>query len=235
VLGAILFATRYFPVLDWVSAMQKDIGQMGWRGAVLYPFFLAACNLLLLPAGILSVGSGLFFGLWWGFSLVWFGTVLGAAIAFGISRALGRQWVEKHLFRNRKLAALDQAISREGWKIILLSQLHPLFPTSLIFYLYGVTRMRFGQCMLWIALGQMPGRFLYCYLGTLAQYGVRLMQHKAHPRPLEYVVWIGGLLLTLTVTFALGRIALRLLRETEPETANLPPHETEVAPLHSKF
>lgn len=219
VIGGLAFLLHHFPVLKWVLGVQKRIGEMEWYGALLYPLFLAVCNLLLLPAGVLSVGSGLFFGLWWGFFLVWFGTVLGAAAAFGISRALGRQWVEKHLFKHRKLAALDEAISREGWKIIVLSQLHPLFPTSLIFYLYGVTRMRFWNCMLWIAVGQAPGRFLYSYFGTLAQYGIRLLQHKSHPRPVEYIVWGGGLLLTFGITFALGRIALRLLREVSDKDA----------------
>ncbi len=245
-IAALAGAVHYFPVVKWIVDMQKRIGQMEWYGALLYPLFLAACNLLLLPAGVLSIGSGLFFGLWWGFFLVWSGTVLGAAVAFGISRALGRQWVEKRLFKNRKLAALDEAISREGWKIILLSQLHPLFPTSLINYLYGVTRMKFWDCMLWVAIGQAPGLFLYSYFGTLAQYGIRLMQHKTHPRPIEYVVWIGGLLLTFGVTFALGRIALRLLREVEAKARAANPlqmakpegqatAEADSAAMHAKF
>jgi len=217
--GAIFLLSRIVPVIDTLAEVQQHVMRWGAWSAIWYPLLYACCNVLLLPGGVLSVGAGFFFGLWWGFFLVWFGTVLGAAAAFGISRALGRQWVEKHLFKHRKLAALDEAISREGWKIIVLSQLHPLFPTSLIFYLYGVTRMRFWNCMLWIAVGQAPGRFLYSYFGTLAQYGIRLLQHKSHPRPVEYIVWGGGLLLTFGITFALGRIALRLLREVSDKDA----------------
>jgi uncharacterized membrane protein YdjX (TVP38/TMEM64 family) len=161
------------------------------------------------------MGSGLFFGLWWGFLLNLLGNVGAAAVSFTISRRLGRQWVERRFFRRGKWAALDELIARDGWKIIFLSQVHPLFPSSLLNYLYGVTRIRFGTCMLWIALGQAPGLFLYTYLGTLAQFGLKILRGKSHPFAYEYLLWIGGLLITLAATFALSRIALRLLAEAE--------------------
>ena len=162
---------------------------------------------------MLTLSSGLFFGLWWGSFLVLVGNVLGAALAFGIGRMLGRAWVEKKILRKNKWARLDAALGSEGWKIVFLSQVHPLFPSSLLNYFYGVSRVRFRTCMLWIALAQAPGIFLYAYLGTLAQLGIKLYQHKNHPQLHEYFVWIGGLLFTAAVTAAIGRVALRLLDE----------------------
>ena len=206
---------RHYPVVRYVTELQQRIGAMEFWGAVLYPALVGACNVLLLPGGVLAVGSGLFFGLWWGFLLNVTGNVAGAAVAFFLSRKLGRRWVAKKFLRHKKWAALDEAIARDGWKIIFLSQVHPLFPTSLLNYLYGVTRIRFRTCMLWVALGQTPGLFLYAYLGTLAQHGLRIWQGKSHPQMWEYAVWIGGLVLTLAVTTALGRLALRLLAEAE--------------------
>jgi len=204
-----------YPVVQYVAQLQERIGAMEFWGAVLYPLLYAACNVLLLPGGVLAIGSGLFFGLWWGFFLNVLGNVGGAAVSFYLSRKLGRGWVAKKFLRHRKWAALDEAIARDGWKIIFLSQVHPLFPTSLLNYLYGVTRIRFRTCMLWVALGQTPGLFLYAYLGTLAQHGLRIWQGKSHPQMWEYCVWIGGLVLTLAVTTALARLALRLLAEAE--------------------
>ena len=216
----VVWLCRTFPVMEYVVDAQHAIGEMHFWGGALYPLLYAACNVFLLPGGILAIGSGLFFGLWWGFFINLIGNVAGAAVAFGISRRLGRQRVEQRFFRRRKWAALDEAIARDGWKIIFLSQVHPLFPTSLLCYLYGVTRIRFSTCMLWIALGQAPGLFLYAYLGTLAQLGIRLWQGKSHPLAREYVFWIGGLVLTLVVTTALARLALRLLAEAERAAAN---------------
>ena len=215
VIAVVGFVVTKFPVVDWIEDSQHWIAGKGAWGAVLYPLFYALCNVLLLPAGILSVGGGLFFGLWWGFAIVLAGNVLGAALAFLISRTVGRRWVAKRLFRYRKWRVLDQAIDREGWKIVVLSQVHPLFPTSLINYLYGVTRIGFWRCILWVLVGQAPGIFLYTYFGTLAQHGIEILKGRNHPAAFEYVLWGAGLVLTLAVTTGLGRIAFRLLKEVE--------------------
>ncbi|MEA3188551.1 MAG: hypothetical protein QOD99_2381 [Chthoniobacter sp.] len=215
---AVSWLAHHFNLVGAVERAQQRIGQMEWWSAVFYPLLIAGCNLLLLPGGVLALGSGLFFGLWWGFFLVLVGHLAGAAAAFWISRALGRQWVERKIFRYRKWMLLDEAITREGWKIIFLSQVHPLFPTSFMNYLYGVTRIPFSTCMLWIAVGQAPGLFLYCYLGTLAQLGMKLARRETHPAMHEYLVWFGGLAVTAVVSFALGRIALKLLAEAEEKS-----------------
>src|ERR1700712_6015532 len=128
-----------------------------------------------------------------------------AACSAFISRWIGERWLRRSLMRNATLEALEPAVEREGWKIILLSQLHPLFPTSLLNYLYGLTSMRFRTCMLWVAIGQAPGLFLYAYIGTLGQLGLRLLRGKTHPRGMEYLLWGGGLLLSVLVLAILGR------------------------------
>jgi uncharacterized membrane protein YdjX (TVP38/TMEM64 family) len=219
---ALAWLARRFPLIEYIAHAQQKIGAMQFWGGVLYPMLYGVCNVLLLPAGVVAIGSGLFFGLWWGFLFNVLGNVGGAAAAFLLGRKFGRGWVEKKFFHHRKWVALDAAIARDGWKIIFLSQVHPLFPSSLLNYLYGITRIRFGTCMLWIALGQAPGLFLYAYLGTLTQYGIRLLRGKSDPHPIEYVIWIGGLVVTVAVTTALGRIALRVLAQVEAAANAVP-------------
>ena len=138
-----------------------------------YPLVHATCNLLLLPAGVLVVGSGFLFGLWQGFALALTGHLLGAAGAFWISRTFGRRFIERHLASRPQWRELDAAVAREGWKIVLLSQMSPVFPTSLFNYCYGLTRLRFWPCLGWIALGWSPGMFLYALIGRLGHAGYR--------------------------------------------------------------
>ena len=212
---AVFFAARWFPLIDWIAAVQQRVMELGVWSAIWYPVLYACCNVLLLPGGVLSIGGGFFFGLWWGFIIVLIGNVGGAAISFFISRWIGERWLRAKLMRNPKLEALAPAVEREGWKIILLSQLHPLFPTSLLNYLYGLTRIRFRTCMLWVAIGQAPGLFLYAYLGTLGQLGLNLLRGRSHPRGIEYLIWLGGFGTAALILMWLGRIALRLLQEAE--------------------
>jgi len=229
----LFWLSRRFPLVEILANVQQHVMRWCAWSAIWYPLLYACCNVLLLPGGVLSVGAGFFFGLWWGFLIALVGNVSGAAISFFISRSLGRDWLKRRLFRNRTLVALEPAIEKEGWKIILLSQLHPLFPTSLLNYLYGLTRIRFRTCMLWVAIGQAPGLFLYSYLGTLGQYGLNLARGKTHPRAIEYWIWLGGFFSAAVILILLGRIALRLLKRVQDEAdkvaKNTPPAPTILA------
>jgi uncharacterized membrane protein YdjX (TVP38/TMEM64 family) len=71
--------------------------------------------------------------------------------------------------------------------------------------------------MLWVAIGQAPGLFLYSYLGTLGQLGLNLARGKSHPRVIEYWVWLGGFVSAAIVLVLLGRIALKLLQHVQNE------------------
>ncbi|PYL12605.1 MAG: hypothetical protein DMF43_07830 [Verrucomicrobia bacterium] len=218
-LGALVIAvalisvlSRFFPIVDFVEALQQRV--MGWGawGAVCYPLLFAVCNILLLPGGVLAVGGGFFFGLWWGFLIVFVGNGVATAISFALSRRVAAQPLRRKLSHNPTLRALEPAIERESWKIILLSQLHPLFPTSLLNYLYGLTRIRFGSYMLWSSIGRIPGLFLYVYVGTLGQLGLRLMRGRSQPRLIEYWTWGGAFVTTALLLAVLGRIAYRAIQ-----------------------
>lgn len=216
---ALAWFADHLPFLKNIVFLKETVGSSLFSRPWLYPLLIAVCNLLLLPGGVLCIGSGLFFGLWWGFFLALAGNLGGAAIAFLISRAIGRQTVQRRFLGSPRWQSLDEAIASKGWKIVFFSQVHPLFPTSLLNYLYGITNIRFGRCMLWIALGQMPGLFLYAYLGTLTQLGIRFVNGTTHPRPIEFINWGGGLLFSLLVTAYLGRIAFKVMKEAREGTS----------------
>lgn len=211
----LLVLSRYFPVVDVIAAVQQSVMNWGAWSAIVYPLLFALCNVLLLPGGILCVGAGFFFGLWWGFVIVFAGNTLAAAISFALSRWLAGHWFKRKFSQNPTLRALEPAMERDGWKIILLSQLHPLFPTSLLNYLYGLTRIPFRTYMFWALIGRIPGLFLYAYLGTLGQYGLNLVIGKTQPRAVEYWMWGGAFVITALLLFLLSRIALRTINRRD--------------------
>ena len=213
---ALVFAlSRFFPVVDFIGTLQQRVMSLGAWAAICYPLLFAVCNVLLLPGGILAVGAGFFFGLWWGFLIVFVGNIVGTAISFALSRSIARPWFQQKLSSNAKLRALGPAVERESWKIILLSQLHPLFPTSLLNYFYGLTRIRFGAYMLWASIGRIPGLFLYVYVGTLGQLAVRIMRGENYPRRIEYWIWGGVFVTTILLLIVLGRIAYRAIQTSQ--------------------
>jgi uncharacterized membrane protein YdjX (TVP38/TMEM64 family) len=204
--------SRFLPIVSFIEASQQLVMSWGAWGAVCYPFLFAACSILLLPGGILAVGGGFFFGLWWGFLVVLVGNLVATAISFALSRWIAGRWFRQKLSANPTLRALGPAVERESWKIILLSQLHPLFPTSLLNYFYGLTRIPLGGYMLWASIGRAPGLFLYVYAGTLGQFAVRIMRGKSYPRMIEYWIWGGAFITTALLLIVLGRIAYRAIQ-----------------------
>lgn len=215
VVALIVVLSQFLPVMDYIIRVQQRVVGWGAWSAVCYPLLFALCNLLLLPGGILCVGSGFFFGLWWGFFLVLIGNIIAAAVSFAIARSVGQEWFRNKISKHPKLAALVPAVEREGWKIVVLSQLHPLFPTSLVTYLYGLSRIPFRTYLLWVIIGRVPGLFLYVYLGTLGQFGLNLLQGKSHPRAVEYWIWGGAFLISGLILLVLGRIAVNALDKVD--------------------
>src|SRR2546422_8015366 len=108
----------FFPVVDFVEALQERVMRWGALGAICYPLLFAACNIFLLPGGVLAVGGGFFFGLWWGLLIVFAGKIVSTAISFSLSRFVARRWFQRKLSTNPTLRALGPAVERESWKII---------------------------------------------------------------------------------------------------------------------
>jgi uncharacterized membrane protein YdjX (TVP38/TMEM64 family) len=214
VVGAVLVLSHFVGLVDVIGNAQERVMRWGDWSGICYPLLFALCNVLLLPGGILCVGSGFFFGLWWGFFIVLVGNSIGAAISFALSRWVGKRWFLRKLSHNPTLRALEAAVERDGWKIILLTQLHPLFPTSLINYFYGLTRIRFWTFMFWASVGRTPGLFLYVYLGTLGQLGLNLARGKTHPRAVEYWTWGGAFVISALLLLLVSRIAVRAIKRS---------------------
>ena len=84
--------SRFFPVVCFVAALQERVMSWGAWAGICYPLLFAACNILLLPGGVLAVGGGFFFGLWWGFGIVLAGNIISTAISFALSRFVARRW-----------------------------------------------------------------------------------------------------------------------------------------------
>lgn len=213
VVAALFWLAQSAPFLGAVEETEQVVERWGALSVLVYPLLVMLATVLFLPGGILSLGGGFFFGLWWGTLLVLTGNLLGAAVGFFVGRKLGRRFVRKKILRDPRWAALDGAIARHGPRIIFFSQLNPLFPTSLFNYLYGLSNVRFWTCLKWVALGRLPGVFLYCYLGTLGQLGIRILRGESEPGWVEYLLWGGGLVLTVGVAAVLGHTASKVIEE----------------------
>jgi uncharacterized membrane protein YdjX (TVP38/TMEM64 family) len=204
ILAAIVGVWHLPPFVEALRRLEQGFAHGGLRGALAYAALFASCNVLLLPGGFLTIGAGALFGVWRGFAIVLAANTVGAAIAFVAGRTFRKQILQRFILRNRRMQAIRPAIEREGWKIIFLSQLHPLFPTSLLVYLYALTEIGFWPCMSMVALGRAPGLFLYAYLGATGRKGLGALDAWS-------ISWLVAIIITIVLLIALGRISRKIL------------------------
>ncbi|MBI4600789.1 MAG: TVP38/TMEM64 family protein [Planctomycetes bacterium] len=197
-------------VLDWT----KSAGPLG-------PLYLAlvygATCVLFIPGSILTVGSGFAFGLLWGTAAAVAGSLLGVALSFLLGRTVLRGWVEGKVRSSARFRAIDEAVGREGFKIVLLTRLSPIFPFNLLNYAFGATRVSFRDCFLGSWIGMFPGTVMYVYFGTAAKSLADLAAgDMGGGGAAGYALLGAGLAATVAATVAITRIARRALREAIP-------------------
>ena len=207
----------FLPINHWLKLLQSSIERLGALAPIAYVLVYVATTVLLIPGSLLKLGAGGIFGFWRGFAVVFVGANLGALGAFWLTRTFLRQRVAQWAAGNQKFAALDRAIGREGFKMVLLSRLSPVFPFTLLNYFLGLTTVRMSSYLLANLIGMLPGTFLYVYLGVTARDA--LGATSGGVGKWQLVLRIVGLLATVAVVVLITRTARRAMAQTEQENA----------------
>ena len=141
ILAAVVLLSRLVDVRGAITSALNWIEDQGVLGAAVFVALYVAATTLAFPASLLTLGAGAAYGFWIGFALVSIGSTLGATAAFLITRYVAREWVGARIAGNPRFQALDQGVAAEGWKLVFLTRLSPLFPFNLQNYGYGLTRV----------------------------------------------------------------------------------------------
>ena len=167
----------------------------------------------MLPGSILTIGAGALFGLIKGVIIVSLSSTLGATAAFLIGRYAAREPVARRVAKNVRFQAIDAAVGREGWKIVGLTRLSPVFPFNLLNYAFGLTHVSLRDYVLASWIGMLPGTVMYVYLGSAAGSLAELGMQESNPThsPAQWALYIAGLVATIGVMVIITRIARRAL------------------------
>lgn len=206
---AVVAAFLLFDVRHLLKATLDFIQSLGPWGPVLFIVIYVVATVLFIPGSVLTLGAGTLFGVVWGSVYVSIAATLGATAAFLVGRYLARDWVARRIEGNDTFASIDKAVAAEGWKIVGLTRLSPVFPFTLLNYAFGLTQVKLGHYVLASWIGMMPGTVLYVYLGSIARVGATGGELTTGQRILYGV----GLVATITVTIVITRIARRALKK----------------------
>jgi uncharacterized membrane protein YdjX (TVP38/TMEM64 family) len=211
---ALFLAMRFLPVEQWLRNFNDWVGQMGVAGIFIFIGVYAVATVLLAPGAILTIGAGFAFGLWKGFLAVSAGATLGASLAFLVARFIARDKVEAIAKGNEKFRNIDNAIGKQGAKLVFLLRLSPVIPFNLSNYFYGLTSVKFWPYVLASWIGMMPGTFLYVYIGTAGKAAVSAAAGgEAIKHGWQYWTFMSvGLAATIIVTIWVTKIARDALK-----------------------
>src|SRR5712691_7699803 len=204
---AVVLAVRYFHVQDLLKEALDWIGKLGPWGPVIFVGIYIVATVFFIPGSVLTLGAGAVFGVALGSVCVSISATLGATAAFLVGRYLARDAIARKIQKNEKFAAIDRAVADEGWKIVFLTRLSPVFPFTLLNYAFGLTRVRLSHYVLASWIGMMPGTVMYVYLGSLVNAGAGHRQRTTG----EWVLYGVGLVASIAVTVFVTRVAKKAL------------------------
>ena len=197
----------------YVPRFAAWVESLGIWGPIVFIAGYALAAVAFIPGSILTLAAGAIFGLGRGTLLVLIGATLGSGMAFLVSRYLARNAIERRLQGDKRFAAIDRAVEKEGRKIVFLLRLSPVFPFNLLNYGLGLTKVRFVDYLI-ASAGMLPGTLLYVYYGKLAGDVAAVAGGAAVAKDWKYWTVLGvGLAATIAVTFFVTRLARKALKE----------------------
>ena len=220
IVAVLVVALVLLPVKQYlISVLEWAQGLGVWGPIIVGAFYLVAC-VLFLPGSVLTLGAGFLFGVIAGTITVSIGSTLGACAAFLVGRTIARDWVAKKVSGNAKFVAIDQAVGREGFKIVLLTRLSPIFPFNLLNYAFGLTKVALRHYVLASWIGMLPGTVMFVYFGSAARSLAAVAAGQVEGGSAQRVFFWFGLAATVIVAVIVTRIARRALNQAIPQSGD---------------
>jgi uncharacterized membrane protein YdjX (TVP38/TMEM64 family) len=142
------------------------VDSLGWLAPIAYIVIYNIATLLFIPGSFLTLKGGCLFGFLGGSIYVFIAATIGATFAFLVGRYISRDWVCQQIGNKPKFKAIDKAVAKNGFKIVFLTRLSPVFPFNLLNYAFGVTQVSLKDYILG-SIGMIPGTVMYVYMGSL--------------------------------------------------------------------
>ena len=208
-----LVAIVLLPVTEWLALGIVWIEAHRTLAWIVYLAIYIIATVLVVPVSILTLAAGYLFGLPLGVVLASIGSVLGASGALLVGRFFVREWVAKRIADLPRFRALDQATRHEGFLIVFLTRLSPLFPFNLINYGLALTSVRFRDYFFASWLGMLPVTIVYTYVGSVAKNLTELTGDGLQGGEFDRTLVLVGLAASVVLTVLITRKATRTLSQ----------------------
>lgn len=185
---------------------------LGWPGMLVVGLAYMPASVFLLPASLLTLSAGFLFGLWKGVLVAMLGNTAGAAAAFLVGRAVVHDWVQRRIGRKPAFRATADAIAGDGFKVVVLVRLSPLFPANVMNYVLSITKVCFRRYVLGTLVGMLPGTVLFVYVGSTARSLTAIAAGEIERNRWHQGLFYAGLLVAFGVSTLITLRARKMLK-----------------------
>ena len=195
--------------MDWLAPVVLKLSELGAWGPVLFILLYVAAAVTLAPAFFLTVAAGAMFGVWRGSLIVFIGASLGASAVYVLGVPMSRSRLMARLTRDRRVAAVRDAVRGEGAWVMFLLRLSPLVPFNILNYALALSGVRYADFAIAL-IGMIPAILMYTYYGKVVGDVAALAAGVAPPRgPGYYAFMVVGLIAIVVSTTMITRAARR--------------------------
>jgi len=175
VLGGVLVAWQLgvFELFTMEKVDQLDAWFDGlglWAPLIFLLVWIAAC-IFFLPGLPVTIVGALVFGPVWGTLYSSVGATIGATAAFLVGRYAARGMVEGLLTKNKALRKIDDGVERQGWRMLMITRLVPLFPFNAQNYVYGLTKISLPTYVVVSFICMLPGCLAFNFMAGSVRTG----------------------------------------------------------------
>jgi uncharacterized membrane protein YdjX (TVP38/TMEM64 family) len=182
-------------------------------------------TILFIPSFLLSLAAGYMYG-YLGIVVVIVCVTFGSTISFLIGKVtLKRTWMEA--LSNKKIEAIDRALSKHTFKILLLFRLIPVTPFNFLNYFIGMTNIQILPFIGATFLGMIPETVILVHWGTFGKSIRSIVSGASGPGwTLEIFTYlISGVIVVIVfvyvVNLARRELTTMISREQELEQNNV--------------
>jgi uncharacterized membrane protein YdjX (TVP38/TMEM64 family) len=180
--------------------MSERLGEFGlFKAAAIYIVLYGLRPLILFPATLLTVASGLIFGPWLGIAFTIIGENASANFAFFLARWMGRDWISAH--ERGAIVKWEGRLKDNGLVTVLIMRLIYL-PFDAVNFGCGLTSIKHRDFFIGTFIGIIPALISFVLFGGVASAAVEN----------RYLVL--GIAIFF---FVLGLIIARVLHKRRPE------------------
>jgi uncharacterized membrane protein YdjX (TVP38/TMEM64 family) len=162
----LLTAALYLEMYPGFSAREFETTIQSWGawGVIASVALMILHSFVPFPAEFLAIANGMVYGPIWGTVITWTGAMMGAYLAFGLARALGRPFVDRMVSR-KHWHILDEWAAARGAYLVLISRFIPVIAFNLVNYAAGLTRISWWTFSWATGIGILPFTVLMVVMG----------------------------------------------------------------------